>query len=71
MSARMKDIKHDRDAADERKVLGDYLALTEKEAEASAKAKAAQEDLTEKIVAKYGVSSPRTTSRVSPWRTSG
>ncbi|MBZ0234319.1 MAG: N-6 DNA methylase [Deltaproteobacteria bacterium] len=53
VSARLKDIKHDRDASDERKVLGDYLALVEKESEVSAKAKAAQEDLTAKVAAKY------------------
>jgi type I restriction enzyme M protein len=35
-------------------VLGDYLALVEKESEASAKAKAAQEELTAKVAAKYG-----------------
>ena len=40
VSARLKDIKNDRDAADERKLLGDYLALVEKESEVSAKAAA-------------------------------
>ena len=51
--ARLKDIKHDREAADERKVLGEFLALIEKEATTSAKAKATEEALTEKLVAKY------------------
>jgi type I restriction enzyme M protein len=54
VAARLKDIRNDRDAADERKVLGDYLALVEKESEASAKTKAAQEELTVKVAAKYG-----------------
>ncbi|MBN8610107.1 MAG: N-6 DNA methylase [Deltaproteobacteria bacterium] len=54
VSARLKDIKNDRDAASERKVLGDYLALVEKESEVSAKVKTAQEELTAKVAAKYG-----------------
>ena len=54
VSARLKEIKSDRDAAHERKVLGDYLALVEKESEISAKAKAAQEELTANLAAKYG-----------------
>jgi type I restriction enzyme M protein len=53
-STRLKEIKSDRDAADERKVLGDYLALVEKESEVSSKAKATQEDLTAKLAARYG-----------------
>lgn len=52
--ARLKDIKNDRDATDERKVLGDYLVLVEKESAVSATAKAAQEELTAKVVATYG-----------------
>jgi type I restriction enzyme M protein len=35
-------------------VLGEYLALVEKESELSAKAKAAQDALTGKVAAKYG-----------------
>jgi type I restriction enzyme M protein len=54
VSARLKAIKNDRDAADEREVLGDYLALVEKESEVSAKARAKQEELTAKVAAKYG-----------------
>jgi type I restriction enzyme M protein len=52
--ARMKDIKGDVDAADERKVLKDYLALAEKEVDASAKLRAVQDDLMGKVGAKYG-----------------
>ena len=54
VSARLKDIKNDRDAADERKVLGEYLTLTERESEVSATARAAQEELTAKVVTRYG-----------------
>lgn len=53
VSARLKDIRNDRDAADERKVLGDYFALAEKESEVSAKAKTAKEELTAKVATKY------------------
>ncbi len=53
-AARLKDVKGDKDAADERKVLGEFLALVEKEAEIGAKATAAQEALTGKVVARYG-----------------
>jgi type I restriction enzyme M protein len=53
VSARFKDIKNDRDAADERKVLGEYLALVEKESELNAKAKAAQDRLLTKLTGEY------------------
>jgi type I restriction enzyme M protein len=53
-SARLKEIKSDPDAADERKVLREYLALVEKEADTSGKVKAAKADLSEKLAAKYG-----------------
>ncbi|MBK6534494.1 MAG: hypothetical protein IPF99_34525 [Deltaproteobacteria bacterium] len=53
-SARLKDIKSDRSAADERKVVTEWLALFEKELAIDAKLKAAQDDLTAKVVAKYG-----------------
>ena len=53
VSARLRDIKNDRDAADERKVLGDYLALVERESEVGAEAKASQEQLTAKVAAKF------------------
>ena len=54
VSARLKDISGDRDAADERKVLGDYLALVSKEASISEKARTSQNELLAKVVAKYG-----------------
>jgi type I restriction enzyme M protein len=54
VSARLKNIKNDRDAADERKVLGDYLTLVEKDSEISAKAKAAREGLNANVAAKSG-----------------
>ncbi len=53
-AARLKEIGLDRDAAEERKLLGEYLALADKEAKLSAKAKAAQEELTAKVAAQYG-----------------
>ena len=54
VAARLKEIKADKDAADERKVLNDYLVLSEQEADTSAKLKSAQERLMEKVLAKYG-----------------
>ena len=45
VKARLKEIKGDEDAADERKVLKDYLALIEKEAAASKQVKDAQKAL--------------------------
>jgi type I restriction enzyme M protein len=54
VASRLKEIKRDADAADERKVLNDYLALVEKEAETSAKTKEAQEALSAKLAAQYG-----------------
>ena len=54
VAARMKEIKADSEAADERKVLREYLALTDKEAEASSELSTAQDDLMEKVAAKYG-----------------
>ena len=54
VAARLKEIKGDADAVDERKVLNKYLALIEKEAAASANVKAAQEALMAKIAARYG-----------------
>jgi type I restriction enzyme M protein len=56
VTGRMKDIKDDKDAADERKVLTEFVVLAEKEAKLSAQAKAAQEALTGKVVARYGKS---------------
>jgi type I restriction enzyme M protein len=54
VKARMADIKDDADAAEERKLLKGYLALTEKEAEAARKMKDAQKALEAKVAAKYG-----------------
>ncbi len=54
VAARLKEIRTDRDAADERKALQDYLALAEQEAETAARLKSAQETLMEKVLAKYG-----------------
>ena len=54
VAARLKEIKDDADAADERKVLGDYLVLIEKEAVVSAKIEDAQDALMAKVAAQYG-----------------
>jgi type I restriction enzyme M protein len=54
VAARLKEIKDDADAADERKVLNAYFALIEKEAVTSAKVKDAQEALLAKVAAQYG-----------------
>jgi type I restriction enzyme M protein len=54
VTARLKEIKGDADAADERKVLNDYIALIEKEAATSARVKAAQDALMAKVAAQYG-----------------
>ncbi|NMO14525.1 SAM-dependent DNA methyltransferase [Pyxidicoccus fallax] len=54
VSARLRHVKNDPDAADEEKVLVAYLALIDKEAATNAKANAAQEELTAKVAAKYG-----------------
>jgi type I restriction enzyme M protein len=54
VAARLKEIKGNADAADERKVLNDYLVLIEKEAATSAKIKAAQAALIAKVAAQYG-----------------
>jgi type I restriction enzyme M protein len=54
VAARLKEIKGDIDAADERKMLKDYLTLTEKETDISAKLRAAQDELMAKVAAKYG-----------------
>ena len=54
VTARLKAIKGDADAADERKALNDFLALAEKEAAASEKLGQAQDALTAKVLAQYG-----------------
>lgn len=53
VAARLKEIKCDKDAADERKALSDYLALVDKESAASERLNEAQEALNEKVAAKY------------------
>ncbi len=54
VTARLKGIKGDAEYADELKVLENYLALLEKEAEADSRVKAAQKELEAKVVTKYG-----------------
>ncbi len=54
VAARLKDIKGDKDAGDELKVLNEYLALAEKAAATSAKVNNAQDALTAKVAAQYG-----------------
>ncbi|MDZ4759932.1 MAG: type I restriction-modification system subunit M [Alphaproteobacteria bacterium] len=54
VAARLKKTMGDADAADERKVLNDCLALLEKEAANSAKVKEAQDALMAKVAAQYG-----------------
>jgi type I restriction enzyme M protein len=53
VNARLKDVKHLKDADDERKVLSTYSALIEKEAVASKQLKDAQKALEIKVAAKY------------------
>ncbi len=53
VKARLKAIKHDLDADEERKALEQYLALIEREAEANKKVKAAQKALDAKVQAHY------------------
>lgn len=54
VTARLEGIKDDAEAADERKVLNDYLALIEQEATTSAKVKMAQEALMANVAIQYG-----------------
>jgi type I restriction enzyme M protein len=54
VTARLKEIKGDSEFADEQKVLEEYLALLEKEADADSRVKDAQKELEGKIAAKYG-----------------
>jgi type I restriction enzyme M protein len=53
VAARLKEIKGDAAAADERKTLTDYLALIEQEAATAAKLSAAKDELTDQVAAKY------------------
>lgn len=50
---KVKEIKKDKDAVDELKILEAYLALVDKEAKANKKIKDAQKELAEKVSAKY------------------
>ena len=54
VAARLKTIKTDKTAADERKVLEAYLDLVEQAATAAKEVKAAQNALEEKVAAQYG-----------------
>lgn len=54
VTARLKEIKGDAEFADEQKVLENYFALLEKEAEADSQAKGAQKELEAKVAVKYG-----------------
>jgi type I restriction enzyme M protein len=54
VAARLKEIGHDAEDADERKALEDYAALLEEEAAAKVRLKAAQDALEAKVAAKYG-----------------
>jgi len=53
VKSRLTDIKHDREAADERKLLTKYLELIEAEAAANKKVKDAVKTLDTKVAAKY------------------
>ncbi len=53
VTARLKEIRTDRDAADERQALQTFLALIDQEAEAGATFKAAQDALMAKVLVKY------------------
>jgi type I restriction enzyme M protein len=55
VKARIAEIADDKNAADERKIVKEYLALMEKEATANKKMKEAVKALDVKIVAKYGM----------------
>ncbi len=54
VAARLKDIKGDAEADDERKLLADHLRLSEQEATANTVLKATQDSLTEKVFQQYG-----------------
>ena len=54
VTARLKEIRGGAEFADEQKVLENYFALLEKEAEADSRVKAAQKELEVKVAAKYG-----------------
>jgi|694.fasta_scaffold14771_4 type I restriction enzyme M protein len=53
VTARLKEIKTDKDAVDERQTIQEYLGLVEQESVVSSSIKAAQETLIAKVAAKY------------------
>ncbi|QWE07913.1 type I restriction-modification system subunit M [Polynucleobacter ibericus] len=53
-TARLKEIKTEKDVDEEHKALQDYLALVEQESDANARIKEAHEALFTKVLAKYG-----------------
>ena len=53
VTARLREIREDSDAADERKVLNEYLALIDKEAASKTASKTAAEKLSQKVLDKY------------------
>jgi type I restriction enzyme M protein len=53
VTARLRDVRHDPEAAEERKVLNDYLALAENEAGTADALAEAQDALTAKVAARY------------------
>ena len=71
VKARLAEIKHDKDAADERKLLDAYVALIEQEAAASKQVKDAQKALDAKVSAQYSRTQPRPRSRRWWWTTNG
>lgn len=55
VAARLKSISMDKDAAEERKVLKEYLSISEQEADVVGGAKLIRDELMVKVAAKYGV----------------
>ncbi len=53
VAARLKEVKGDAESADERKLLGEYLAFSEQEAAANAALKTAQESLIENVLRQF------------------
>jgi type I restriction enzyme M protein len=52
-AAKLKDIKSDKDAAEERQLLTEFLRLCDQEAAASAKLKSAEDGLTDSVLSQY------------------
>ena len=68
---RLKEIKKDREADEERKVLTAYLESVENESAAGSTVKELQKALDHKVVARYTKGSPKTRSKRSLSRTNG